>query len=176
MNDADTFHATVRFEADSPLPKPGPITLFAEHRGKFHKQNCRILATKTAGSSVIVNLERFGDPEPVENDVEIHIHVAAQQIAISVDKQINCPLEEIAEEGLTVIPQQPLQVGTEVEVKFSIDSIYGTGSLKVEAARKLADGRTAYSLVVPNRKSPILKSIEALRNILHRRQMRRLAA
>lgn len=176
VTDADSFFAELRFDTAAPLPKTGNVIVFADWRGKFYRQNCKIVSTKSAGGRVIINTERVSEPVPVETTVDVRINVEALNITLSIGKQINCPLFDLGEEGLTVIAQSPLKKGEKVDVNFTVDSIYGVGYAIVDSEIKLPNGKTGYSLTFGDKKNPLRKSSEALANVVQRRQLRTLAA
>jgi hypothetical protein len=63
-----------------------------------------------------------------------------------------------------------------VDIDLSIESIYARGTLHVVAEKKLEGGKFRYGLRAgAEKKSGIRKSLEALTNLLHRRQIQRLA-
>jgi len=174
----DTYDntATVQFPHNVELKAGGKTTLFANWRGKFHSQNVSITKLSNDGGNSVINIQTTGDPTPAGDNETFRISALSQDIRLTVDKQINCQLADIGEEGLSVITQQPLTNGAQVSINLTVDGLYAQGTLTVVGQQKLPTGTTAFTLEVTDKKSNLHKSLESLSATLQRKQLRKLSA
>lgn len=168
--------ATVQFPHNVDLKAGGKTTLFANWRGKFHSQNVSITKLNNDGGRSVINIETTGDPKPAGDDETFRISTLSQDIRLTIDKQINCQLADIGEEGLSVVTQQPLAQGSQVSINLTIDGLYAQGALTVIGQEKLPNGTTAFTLEVTDKKSNLRKSLDSLSATLQRKQLRKLTA
>ena len=168
--------AAVQFPHKVDLKAGGKTTLFANWRGKFHSQSVAVTQAANNGGNTVLSVQTLGDPSPCSENDNFRISAISQDVRLTVDKQLNCQLADIGEEGLSVITQQPLAVGAKVTINMTIDGLYAYGTLTVTGQEKLPDGTTAFTLEITDKKSPLHKSLESLSATLQRRQLRKLSA
>ena len=123
-----------------------------------------------------ITVRASGQPVDCDARGSYRVCVASQNIGMVVGKQPNCTLADVSPEGMAVITNAPLHVGGETEIDLSIEGIYARGVLAVVSERKLDGGKFRYGLRAGgDKKSPMRRSLEAVSNLLHRRQVQRLA-
>lgn len=157
------------------LKAGGEVVVFAEHDGKFQKQSAKVTRVDSSGGRSI-SATLTGRPAACDTRGSYRVNVASQNLPIVVGKQPNCVVADVSPEGLGVITPAPLTVGDTVDVDLSVESIYARGTLQVVSERKVEGGKFRYGLRAPgDKKSGIRKSLDAVTNLLHRRQIQRLA-
>lgn len=156
--------------------RPGSeLVVFAEFSGKLHQQPAKVTTVDSPAARTI-GIKLVGEPVNCDFRGSYRVSVASGNIPVVVGKQPNCTVADISPEGVAVITSSPLTVGQTVDIDLSIESIYARGTLHVVAEKKLEGGKFRYGLRAgAEKKSGIRKSLEALTNLLHRRQIQRLA-
>lgn len=151
------------------------IVVFADIAGKLHEQPAKVEKVDAAPGQIL-RLRLIGPPTDCDLRASHRVSVASQNIPVVVGAQPNCTLADISPEGLAVITPAPLTIGSTVDIDLSLEGIYARGSLQVSSQTKLDGGKFRHGLRAPgDRKTPIRRSLEALTNLMHRRQIQRLA-
>lgn len=189
-----TGAAVVQFEEDPGLAPDAEVVLCAEWKGKFHQQGARVKSiapptVATAGTASAANeapasaandkltieFQRSGEPVNCESRGIYRVSVATQEVRITVGKQLNCLLTDVSAEGISAIVNQPLKVGSTVEINISVESIFAQGVVRVQSEKQLAGGKLRYGFHAPEKKSQLRRSLESISNLMQRRQLRRMS-
>lgn len=168
--------ASVQFPQKLDLKAGGKTTFYANWRGKFYSQSVTVKNVTANGGNSNLAIETNGDPVLCSEEENFRVSTISHDVRMTVEKQMNCQLADIGEDGLSVITQQPLQTGGKVTINLTVDGIYAQGQLTVTGQQKLPDGQTAFTLEVGGKKNPLHKSLESVSATLQRRTLRKLAA
>lgn len=167
-------NCAVVFDEKVGVPAGAEVTLYADLHGKFHQQAAKVTALLASVPNPILQFTTVGEPVSAESRGAFRVGVVSQNITLTVGKK-QAILADISPDGMAIITDQPLTVGTSVDIDLKIESVFAKGSLRVQTEKKTPGGQLRYGLFAADRKGQMRKSLEALSALMQRRQLQRMA-
>ena len=157
-------------------PEPGSnLIAFGLLKDQFHQQAVRVVAYRPTPKSPIIELLCTGDPVSAEQRQVYRVSAASLDVRAKVGKEPSCLVVDISAEGFGAIVATEHQLGSIVQVLFSVDEHTMNAAVRVQTVRQRGDGKYRCGFLVAEKGNPARKALNSMSLAMQRRQLRRMA-
>jgi len=166
---------SIAFDEPIELPVGLDTLAFCEVRGKFFQQGASLVEVREGGPASIYVFNRVGDPVSAEQRQTFRVSVAAAQIYAQLGKQKQCLVVDISPEGLAVIADAGLTLGSMQKISTSYEQNTILADARIQTIKILPSGKARYGLLIPSSDAVARKTLLKTSMDFQRRQLKRLA-